>query len=216
MGTDTGVRVASRCCAAARVLLIRRGPRLRSRPGERPVPDPHSIDPLDPVVAAVIRRKAATIARILARPGYGQDDAAQDLRLALLARRAKYDPARGDPGAFIHTVLSHAAADLCRAGRTEKRRPPLPLEAIGDLPDDDLWLLLDQTLDVTEAIAGLPSGFQVIANGLKVLTIADLSREQEQTRAWVYSRIRAIRSFFERQGLRDYLEKLPALRDETG
>ena len=172
----------------------------------------HPIDPLDPAVAALIRRKAAVIARAMTDSAADYDDFVQDLFLALLARRAKYQPARGEPNAFIHTVIEHAAADLLRGRCAEKRRRQhrreKPAENCADPKHG--WEEEDRDLvgDVRDAIDRLPAVRRDLARLLlDSLSVSEIAREYRVTRDTVYARIRSVRHQFERDGLRDYLRK---------
>lgn len=179
------------------------------------MPD-HPADPSDPAVAALIRRKAARLARATGGPAADRDDLAQDLAAALLARRPKYDPARGDPGAFAHAVVGTAAADLLRGMRAGKRSPPAPsasaAEALPDPQAADRAGATDLALDLAAAIARLPADLRAVVDRLRTLTVAELAAERGVSRGWVYTRVRAARARFERDGLRAYLRESAARR----
>ena len=171
----------------------------------------HPIDPFDPAIAALIRRKAATIARSMTDPSSDRDDLVQDLLVALLARRRQFDRPRGDPGAFVHTILSHAAADIQRSYRAAKRSPTLvPTEAAETCIDrrqaefDDSRDLVE---DVQGAIARLPAELREAAELLIQKNVAGVARELKVTRDTVYARLRLIRKRFERAGLAIYLHE---------
>lgn len=176
---------------------------------------PHPIDPLDPVVAAVIRRKAAAIARAATDPLADRDDFAQDLVLALLARRAKYDPARGVPGAFVHTVIENAAANILRNDGAEKRRRASrrekPAETCADSRQAQADEDRDLATDLCEALARMPIEPREAARLLLAsLTVSEIARERRVARDTVYARVRTIRACFEHAGLQAYLRKNPS------
>lgn len=89
--------------------------------------DEHADDPrygdVDPETRRIIRAKANRLAR---SPGFWRhevEDLEQDLLLALLRRREKFDPVRGCWPAFVTTVVAHAAVSLLRHRRAACRDP---------------------------------------------------------------------------------------------
>jgi len=170
------------------------------------VPD-HPIDPSDPTLAAVIRRKAARLARRVPDPAADRDDLAQDLAAALLARRPKFDPARGDPGAFAHAVVGTAAADIRRGRAAAKRARPAPAGPPEGCPDPRAAdpAATDLAPDVAAAVARLPDDLRAVADLLAATTVAGAARALGISRATLYRRVAEVRAAFERAGLRDYL-----------
>jgi len=182
------------------------------RPGEHLVSD-HSFDLSDPAIGALIRRKAAKLARQAATPTADRDDFAQDLWVALLSRWKKYNPRRGNPDSFVHVVLKHAAANIVRKHRAAKRIQPGRSVAPEGCPDSRLadWeMLLDLILDVGEAIKPLPDCLSkaaaIVANSD---TIAEAARDLGVSRSTLYSRLDSIRKRFENRELQKYLQNLP-------
>lgn len=74
-------------------------------------------------MAVVVRAKAHALARGGVIPRDDVADAEQDLTLAVLAARPRFDPGRGTPEAFAATVVRHAVAKLTHGRFAAKRHP---------------------------------------------------------------------------------------------
>jgi RNA polymerase sigma factor (sigma-70 family) len=165
----------------------------------------HPVDPFDPVLAALIRSKAAKLAKLARDPAIDRDDLVQQLLLALLERRPKYDPARGTPVGFGFQVVQNASVSLLRKLRAEKRAPrgvPESLRGVADNREPD-----ENLRDVGEALRGLELDERSIATLLARLPVTEVAHESGVCRGTVYSRRRAIREQFENAGLAVYLRK---------
>jgi DNA-directed RNA polymerase specialized sigma24 family protein len=169
----------------------------------------HPVDPFDPVLAALIRSKAAKLAKLARDPAIDRDDLVQQLLLVLLEHRRKYDPARGSPIGFGYKLVQNATASLLRALRAEKRVPggaAGPAHEVADYrePDEDLR---DLILDTRAATNGLSLDEQGVASLLSRLAVTEVARESDVSRATVYNRRRTIRQQFENAGLAIHLRK---------
>jgi len=167
------------------------------------------LDLSDPVVGALIRRMARKLARRKLDTAADQDDIAQNLAVALLSRGAKFDASRGELGAFLHTLLTHAAADHLRDSQAGKRVQPgesQPAEYTIDPKSLEGEAIHDLVLDVREAVAKLPPHLLAVAERLAGGdSITEAARELGVSRATVHARINLIRKRFERKELEKYL-----------
>jgi len=172
------------------------------------------LDLSDPAIGALIRCKAAKLAKLAKTTTSGRserDDLAQDLWVTVLSRWKQFDPNRGDPGAFLHVVLKNAVANILRNLLAEKRSRPGPPESPEGCPDPqqaDKEALRDLVIDVQEALKAMPEGPRVIADRIgNSDTIAEAARDLGLPRPTLYSRLDAIRRRFECRGLEGYLKK---------
>ena len=180
----------------------------------------HHFNLSDPAVGALIRQKAAKLARQAATPTADRDDFAQDLWVALLARWKKYNPRRARPDSFVHVVLRHAAANIVRKHRAEKRIQPGRSVAPEGCPDSrlaDREMLRDLILDVREAIDRLPDYLTGMAATIANSdTIAEAARDLGVSRGTLYSRLDSIRKRFENRELQKYLQNPPDTSESNG
>src|SRR5262249_27307666 len=149
-----------------------------------------------------IRRKARRLARLPAFSDRGPEDLEQELTLALLRRKAAFDPARGTPRAFAGTVVSRAAANLLRRHPPQNRDPrrETPRPALPATRDEGLRPLAqglgqdahdrrlgrqarggegprDLAWDVAELLARLPPDERDLAERLKGGGLSDAARQ---------------------------------------
>jgi len=173
----------------------------------------HPVDPEDPVIAALIRIKAAQIARSKAGPIVSREDIAQDLVVDLLIRRQNYNPALAKPLVFARMIIDRAVANIHRALRARKRNPPaLPeasAESCVDRRQDEDDANRDLVLDVRGAIERLPEELRDVAGLRSTGTVVAVARELGLSRATVQTKITRLRKRFERQGLKNYLKNPP-------
>ena len=156
---------------------------------------------IDPVIAALIRAKAAAL---VGRAGFrAQDypDLVQDLVVALLDHRDHYDPARGAWTPFVSAVVNQTGGKLLRERRVQKRdyrrRQPWDEAAVADhvarrgRGAQDLAELL---FDVADLLSTLPPELRAVADCLKKgLTIAATARMLGVRRTTLYGRLRQLR-----------------------
>lgn len=152
-------------------------------------------NPIDPAVAAVIRRKAS---RLVGRAGLrvqDREDVEQQLTLRVLEREGAFDPRRGTWRAFVRRVVDRHGENLVRARRAAKRYAgplePLTEEAAAGDGGVDARVLAG---DVAVAIAALPDGLRRVAELVRAGTVADAARALGIARATVYARLREIGS----------------------
>jgi DNA-directed RNA polymerase specialized sigma24 family protein len=81
--------------------------------GARPPPDP-----VDPVIAALIRRKARKMTRATRDD---EEDLEQELWLNVTRAMKRHDPRRGHPRAHAATVINNRANDIVSQSRAAKR-----------------------------------------------------------------------------------------------
>jgi len=193
-----------------------------SRPGE-----------LGEFAVRLIRHKAR---QLVGRAGYTEDDRPdieQDLTLDLLHRLSKFDPARASFHTFVARIVEHGVARLIErqeAGLRDYRQCAGslndPLEddegegaERGDLVDQDSYRasigqptlpLADRValrLDLQRVLATLtPELRDLWARLEEGQSITEISRETGIPRGTLYDRMRQLRLFAERAGLRAYLE----------
>jgi len=167
------------------------------------------LDLSDPVVGALVRRMAHKLARRKLDTAADEDDIAQTLAVALLSRAPKFDASRGDLGAFLHTLLTHAAADHLRNTQADKRvqsGDSQPAEYSIDPKSLEAEAVHDLVQDVREALARMPPVLRAVAERLKGGdTIAEAARELGVSRATAHARVDLIRKRFERKALEKYL-----------
>ncbi len=173
----------------------------------------HPVDPEDPIIAALIRIKAAQIARSKAGPTVSREDIAQDLVVDLLVRRQKYNPALANPLAFARMIIDRAVGNIGRALRARKRHPPaLPeesMESCIDRRQEEADAERDLVIDVREATAQLPDELQDVAELRSTGTVVEVARKLGLSRATVHKRITRMRKPFARKGLEIYLQNPP-------
>ena len=148
--------------------------------------------PIDPTVAAIIRRKAN---RMVGRSGLcpqDRDDLEQQLTLHVLERRARFQADRGTWPAFVQRLVERAGENIVRARRAAKRRtgPLEPLTAAVPGAGDEAE---GRARAVAAAIPTLPDDLRVVAELLLTETVAGAARVLGVSRATVYARLREIR-----------------------
>jgi RNA polymerase sigma-70 factor (ECF subfamily) len=177
------------------------------------VSDEH-LQPIDPAVRELIRRKAGQLIGRAGLTPQDRDDLEQKLVLHLLRRLP--DGARAYPEALVLAVLFRYAANILRAGRAAKRdsRRARPLGGSGDVPaggdrrrpavrTDEEWAELAS--DVADVLAGLPPDDRDLAERLMRQSKAAAARGLGVPRTTLYVALRRLRARFERAGLRGYL-----------
>ena len=173
----------------------------------------HSFDLSDPAIGALIRRKAAKLARLAPDPAVSRGDYAQDLSMAILARAGKFDPSRGEAGAFLHVVLESAVANVLRNFHAAKRTPPGERESSVDREDSRLTdsdQTRDLVLDVQDALVRLPKPLREFADRVANSdTLAEAARDLGISRGTLYARLGSIRKRFESSELQKSVRNRP-------
>ena len=167
--------------------------------------------------------------QLAGKAGFTQDDVEdiqQDMRLDVLQRLPRFDPARSNRHTFIAMVVRRCVASILERQRAEKRnggRRPQSLNApIRDAEGREVELyqtldastgrpgrgeeeLRDLRADVQAAVASLPEHLRPWCKVFAELGIREASRELHIPRSRL-QRIKAeIRAAFEQAGLADYL-----------
>jgi RNA polymerase sigma-70 factor (ECF subfamily) len=173
-----------------------------------------------------ILRKARQLA---GKAGFTTDDVEdieQDIRLDVLQRLPRFDPAKSNRHTFIAMVVRRCAATILERQRAEKRnrgRRPQSLNALirdADGREVDFYQTLagnahqpgrreeelrDLIADVRRVVASLPDYLRPWCDVFGELGIRETSRELHVPRCRL-QRIKAeIRAAFEEAGLEDYL-----------
>jgi RNA polymerase sigma-70 factor (ECF subfamily) len=120
----------------------------------------------DFVLAVFMRRLGSR------RPDLAADLAAETFARALAAR-AQFDPARGEPRAWLYGIARHVFAQSVKRGRVEDRaRRRLRVERLA-LDDESIARIEELTGDTAlAALAGLPEDQQLAVRG-RVIDEAD-------------------------------------------
>ena len=178
-------------------------------------------------VARTIRVRADRLARSGAVPGMDADDIAQDLRLDLIERAPRYDPARASFETFADRVTANRIATLASpTARLRAERGMRDLHGASGASDDGEGLPLADTLpessamhaaeraepdmafglrrDVSRLLAALPAGRQV-AVAMAEMSPTEAARALGLNRCTVYARLAAIRAAALALGLEDYV-----------
>ena len=190
-------------------------------------------------VARNIRIRAHNLARSGAVPGMDADDIGQHLRLHLLKRDGRFDPARASYNTFADRLLANCIASL--ADPTErlcaerqwvnfdmpildaKREEALPLsETLPEsaaihapparLPDETIGL----KLDVRRLLATLAPAIHNVAIALTELSPTETARDLGIHRSTVYEHLKAIRKAAIDLGLENYLARSRHIRASAG
>jgi DNA-directed RNA polymerase specialized sigma24 family protein len=182
-----------------------------------------------------IRIRAERLARSGAVPGMDADDIAQDLRLDLLERQAKFDPSRASFETFADRVIAHRIARLAapttrlRAERTMQDLDApcgqdgeegnlsladiLPESAAlhaGDDAHPDLAFGLRR--DVAWLLSSLTPACRLVAVALSQMSATEAARALGLHRCTIYARLAAIRAAATAMGLEEYLGPAPTPR----
>jgi RNA polymerase sigma factor (sigma-70 family) len=186
--------------------------------------------PADLAIAAIIRRKARALSRA-AVAFDDESDLAQELALAVLRSRPKFDPKRGTAAAFAAGVVDRRAVSLLRYAGAEKRcrRGVLSLNVEVLLDNEERVELAatisqqeldartraehrsdedvsDVSQDVEAILARVPQDDRELVRALKWRTVAEIARTAGVPRTTVQSRVFKYRQLFEDAGLRAYLQ----------
>lgn len=179
-------------------------------------------------VSRTIRVRADRLARSGAVPGMDADDIAQDLRLDLVERAPRYDPARASFETFADRVTANRIATLASpTARLRAERGMRDLHGASGASDDGEGLPLADTLpesaalhavetvepdvafglrhDVGRLIAALPPACRQVAVALSEMSATEAARALGLNRCTIYARLASIRAAALALGLEDYV-----------
>ena len=161
--------------------------------------------PIDPVVAAIIRRKAN---RMVGRAGLRSQDRAdleQELVLRLLERQHRFAAARGTWPAFVRRVVENAGTNVLRF-RGRYKRTAGPTEPLTEkVPAPDHAASRARAADLSAALAALPPELRAVAELMAAHTVTAAARALGVSRSTVYARLQQIRDRPEWAALGDNL-----------
>jgi RNA polymerase sigma-70 factor (ECF subfamily) len=175
---------------------------------------------LDEIAAKLIRRKAR---QLVGRKGLVEEDVhdlEQELALQVWRSQQRYDPARSTPETFTSRVLANTAAKILQARCAAKRDPgPSPDRGVdppgvAEVIDISDMLAVERSrqndvalrIDMGKALGRLPVRHRLLCAGLARGSISEVSKQTGTPRATIYDACTAMRAFFERAGLRVYLD----------
>jgi DNA-directed RNA polymerase specialized sigma24 family protein len=179
-------------------------------------------------VPRTIRVRADRLARSGAVPGMDADDIAQDLRLDLIERAPRYEPARASFETFADRVTANRVATLASpTARLRAERGMRDLHGASDASDDGAGLPLADTLpessglhaaeaaepdvvfglrrDVGRLLAALPPACRQVAVALAEMSPTEAARALGLSRCTIYARLGVIRAAAFALGLEDYV-----------
>ncbi len=193
--------------------------------------NPEALHNFDPVIASLIRSKAARLRGLARLNDQDLEDLEQDCRVELLRKLKRFDPDRGKPDAFVARVLRNFLANYLR-NRSAGRRDPRRVTSLGGperaarvsegamdrcgrharpRPDE-----AELRHDVQTVIADLPPELLDLALRLMRQSVTATARESGVPRTTLQSRVRKLRAVFERHELREYLCRPSSFCDRTG
>ena len=181
----------------------------------------------------LIRHKARQLVGTYGFTESDRDDLEQELRIDLLRRRGKYNPAKAKLSTFTDRVVAHCIATIIEARKAAKRdyrecdcslNDPITFEdgdegELGDTvacetylrrpsPASDAQLnRRDMAIDVTALIARLSHEQQRLCSLLQEHTVLEISAICQIPRGTLYDRIKEIRIIFEDAALGDYVRR---------
>ena len=156
--------------------------------------------------------EAFRFVRLGALPKGEQEDAAQDILVAVLQRWPGYSSDRGAPATFLSVVARRSAASLARARTAKKRgggRAFLTLD-FHELDAESLQSrrhvsgdneFVESRLDVQHVVARLPRDLRRVALALMTMRPTTAARHLRMAPRTMTSKIAAIRSHFIAAGL---------------
>ena len=165
---------------------------------------------------------ARRVQQRLRLPGSDRADLRQEFLLDLIARLPAFDPERGSLGAFAGTVAAHKSVDIARKLRRERRLFGANPISIDDPERSDLRETVaddgglahlfgmagdragraDLAVDVTQAVATLPTALRSLCTLLQSETPTAARRKSGLSRATFYRRLREVRLRFLIEGVR--------------
>jgi DNA-directed RNA polymerase specialized sigma24 family protein len=161
-------------------------------------PDPDN--PIDPTIAAIVRRKACRLVGRAGLQAQDREDIEQQLVVHILEQLDRFDPARGEWPAFVQRLVERFGRNLVRSLRAAKRRGP-PLAPLPDEGPGRDPAATAAALDLAAALAKLPEDLRAVAELLTTETVSDAARILGHARSTVHARIRELRSRSELKAL---------------
>jgi RNA polymerase sigma-70 factor, ECF subfamily len=188
----------------------------------------HHLTDANSRVSRNIRIRAERLARSGSVPGMGAEDIAQDLRLDLIERAPRHDPARASFETFADRVAANRIATLAApTARLRAERGMRDLHGPGGASDGGEGLPLAETLpesaalhaaeraepdvayglrrDVGRLLAALPPACRQVAVALSEMSATEAARALGLNRCTIYARLAAIRTAALALGLEDYV-----------
>ncbi len=179
-------------------------------------------------VSRNIRIRAERLARSGSLPGRDADDIAQDLRLDLIERSSRFDPARASFETFADRVTANRIATLAApTARLRAERGMRDLHGPSGASDDGEGLPLSDTLpeaaalhaaegtdpdvtfglrrDVGRLLAALPPTCRQVAVALCEMSPTEAARALGLNRCTIYARLASIRAAALALGLDEYV-----------
>jgi RNA polymerase sigma factor (sigma-70 family) len=190
----------------------------------------HSHDAFDPAISSLIRSKAARLRGCAWLNEQDLEDLSQDCHVELLRKLGRYDPSRGAVEAYVARVLENFVANWFR-NRVAQRRDPRSVTWLGALDRIDCapggrdrfrrdhrssFDQADLNQDLLTVLNSLPPDLQDLALRLMHQSVAAAARALGIPRTTLQSRIRKLRTVFERHDLKNYLLRSSSFRDRTG
>ncbi|MBU1319362.1 MAG: sigma-70 family RNA polymerase sigma factor [candidate division Zixibacteria bacterium] len=174
------------------------------------------------------------VGELIGRYGFTEsdrDDLVQELKLDLLRRLPKFNPARAQRSTFIDRVVNHAIATIIKARTAGLRDYRLCRCSLDDLLEDDegcsvkrmetfdcedcqlrtgklsrpVVEMLELSICVQQAMEQLPPDLRELCQRLMNYTVTRISCETGIPRGTIYDLIKKIRTVFKEAGLGDYV-----------
>lgn len=188
------------------------------------------VDELGDYAKNLIRRKARRLVGVAGLTTSDVPDLEQDMKVDLLKRLSKYDPARGVPlNAFITRIINNHIATIiearnaqsrdyhCHSSLNEMVAGSKDVDAeladlLGDQADERFHRAehshephVDLALDLAKAVAELPPDLQDLCRRLMRQSPTEISKETGVPRGTLYEQRERLLSHFTERGLQEYL-----------
>jgi RNA polymerase sigma-70 factor (ECF subfamily) len=181
----------------------------------------------------LIRHKARQLVGTYGFTEADRDDLEQELRVDLMRRLGKFNPAKAKLSTFTARVVEHCIATIIEARKAAKRdyrecdcsfNEPLTFEdgddgELGDTIACETYMRRlspasaghvtrrDMSIDVASVLALLPQEQQRLCALLREHTVLEISDICQIPRGTIYDRIKEIRIVFEDAALGDYVRR---------
>lgn len=161
------------------------------------MPDQDRLPPhapaINPETARLIRRKARRLVGQAGLRPQDRDDIEQELTVELLARRDRYDPARGSWAAFARKVLDRTGSNLVRHRRAAKRDVHRLEPLDGEFPPTVEDEAVDLDLDLAAAIDRIPAAYRAVVTLVLRRGVQGAAKVLGVHRSTVYARLHELR-----------------------
>lgn len=180
---------------------------------------------LNPDTERLVRAKAR---QLVGRYGFTAEDIPdleQELASKVVQALPRYDPKKGKRSTYLQRVVDRKVASLIEAKKAAKRDyrvPVVSLDEEGEGEEGETWMrhevVGDQTtlgsaqretdlrVDLDRVLRQLPPRLGEVCELLKTKSLTQVSRETGIPRGTLYEYLDRLRSVFEDEGLRGYLE----------